>query len=260
MTDETTGSAIASVTDGGTSDWRSTIPEEIRSEKSLEHFKGVDDLARSYVNAQKMIGGRIPIPKEGDNDAWNEVWGKLGRPEAPDKYNIKLPEVKGGNLSPEMQQEFMKVAHGLGLNNKQVQEILNFEAQRINKDAEVFSNAMQESEMELKKEYGKAYDQKIASAQRAVRDIGDDDFVKLLDETGMGNHPAMVRFAAKIGDMLAEDAAIGVGSAFHAMTPGEAQQKINDLKGDPAFRTRYTTGDVSAKAEMEQLHKFAYPD
>lgn len=267
MTDVNTGNAPASgVVEGGVtgstggSDWRSAIPEEIRNEKSIEHFKGVDDLARSYINAQKMIGGRIPIPKEGDNDSWNEVWNKLGRPETPDKYNVKLPEVAGAALAPELQQEFMKLAHSLGLNNKQVQEVLNFEAQRIEKQSEVFGQAMQEAEMELKKEYGKAYDQKIASAQRAVKSLGDENFAKLMDETGLGNHPAMIKFAAKIGDMLTEDQAVATGSTFGAMTPGEANQRISDLRNDMSFVTRYTAGDAAAKAEMERLHKFAYPE
>mgnify|MGYP003672701571 CR=1 FL=1 len=37
-------------------DWRSEIPEEIRSHKSLETIQDIPSLAKSFVNAQSMIG------------------------------------------------------------------------------------------------------------------------------------------------------------------------------------------------------------
>ena len=37
-------------------DWRSSIPEEIRGHKSLDHINDVGALAKSYVHAQSMIG------------------------------------------------------------------------------------------------------------------------------------------------------------------------------------------------------------
>ena len=72
-------SADAEVTQSVAEDWRSTIPEEIRGHKSLEHIQDVGALAKSYVNAQSMIGAdKIAIPgKHATDDDWGEVYRRL---------------------------------------------------------------------------------------------------------------------------------------------------------------------------------------
>ena len=61
-----------------TTSWRAGLPDELRDSPSLEKFEasGVEGLARSYVNIERMIGGdKIVIPKQGDKDGWEKVWG-----------------------------------------------------------------------------------------------------------------------------------------------------------------------------------------
>ena len=64
---ETAGTVLetpAEVAQGGSgNDFLSTIPEELREHPSLSPIKDVENLARSYVNAQKLIGAdKIPLP------------------------------------------------------------------------------------------------------------------------------------------------------------------------------------------------------
>ena len=48
---------------GGTADWRIGVDETIRDNPSLTKFKDVNGLAKSYLEAQKLVGReKIPIP------------------------------------------------------------------------------------------------------------------------------------------------------------------------------------------------------
>ena len=89
-------SADAEVAQSVASDWRTSIPEEIRGHKSLEHIQDVGALAKSYVNAQSMIGAdKVAIPgKHATDEDWGEVYRRLGRPDTPDGYelNNEMPE------------------------------------------------------------------------------------------------------------------------------------------------------------------------
>jgi len=92
------------------------LPEDLRSDPSLQPFKDVPELAKSFVHAQRMIGmEKLPVPGPNATDEdWNVVYDKLGRPEAPDKYELPAPP-EGFELDPEMASAFRETAHKLGL-------------------------------------------------------------------------------------------------------------------------------------------------
>jgi hypothetical protein len=73
-----------------TSSWKDSISEEYRADPNIEKFTEIDALAKSYINATKMIGqDKVAIPNNNSTeDQWNEVYAKLGRPESPDKYSL----------------------------------------------------------------------------------------------------------------------------------------------------------------------------
>src|SRR3989304_4855337 len=59
-------------------------------------------------------------------------------------------------------------------------------------------------------------------------------------------------------DFIAGETAPDFGSGI--LTPEQAKRKIGLLGEDTDFVKRYTSGNVQAKLEMEQLSKWAYPD
>ena len=109
------------------SSWKDSISEEYRADPNIEKFTEIDALAKSYINATKMIGqDKIAIPNNNStDDQWSEVYTKLGRPESADKYAL---DVKSEivNLDEGAIKSFTENAHQLGLNNKQAQGILEF--------------------------------------------------------------------------------------------------------------------------------------
>ena len=73
--------------------WKETISEEYRNDPNIAKFTEIDALAKSYINATRMIGtDKVAIPnKNFTEDQWNEFYDKVGRPETPDKYNLYNP-------------------------------------------------------------------------------------------------------------------------------------------------------------------------
>ena len=56
--------------------FKDSIPEQYREEKSLENINSMDDLLKGYVHAQKLVGtNKIPVPnKHSTDEDWNEVF------------------------------------------------------------------------------------------------------------------------------------------------------------------------------------------
>ena len=72
------------------SSWKESISEVYRNDPSIEKFTEIDALAKSYINATKMIGqDKLVIPTNNSTEEhWDEVYTKLGRPESADKYSL----------------------------------------------------------------------------------------------------------------------------------------------------------------------------
>ncbi|MGE0736045.1 MAG: hypothetical protein AB7G15_17130 [Alphaproteobacteria bacterium] len=104
------------------SDWRAEIPRELQMEPSLARIKDVGGLAKSYVEAQRMIGAeKIPLPRDGDAASYEAFYRRLGRPESPDKYVFKVGNgAPAGEGDKSFQQAIAPVLHRAGLNQRQV--------------------------------------------------------------------------------------------------------------------------------------------
>lgn len=216
----------------------------------LERLLGADKAGRGLV-----------LPKdEADAEGWNNVYSKLGRPASADAYEIPVPEGDTG--------EFLKTAkewfHGLGLNNKQAQglaEKWNAHGQQMMEAEENQFLAAAERDIEsLQTDWGDQFNVRAEVAKRAMREAG------LTPEEGQQLERALgVAKAAKVfeffGKHFMEHEAKGMdgGSNKFGVTPVEAKSRIENLRGDPEFTRRYISGDADARAEMERLHKIAFP-
>jgi len=139
MTEEGTGAAAAITPEGegsqgtgnepvtftaeqwSTEQWRESVSSEWAEDASMADFKSLDDLAKSYVHAKKLIGSedRVRIPKEDDTDNWLKFYNKIGRPEEAAGYKFNIPEDAPPNYEKEQFQaaalEFRGKVHDLGL-------------------------------------------------------------------------------------------------------------------------------------------------
>jgi hypothetical protein len=239
------------------------LPDELRYEPSLQNFDSVDKLAKSYIHARKMIGadpdGMIQLPKEGDEDSWNQFYNKIGRPESPDQYDFEL----GDGEQADDVADFKNVAHQLGLTNDQAGAILGIYNQlaegEIAQEDEEFDQMNVEYLQEIQQEWGDDFNKNAELARRGFNSFASEGAVEVLRETGLANHPEILKTFARIGQAFSEDNVLpGTRGAIGAMSPVHAEETISSKMADPEFKKAYLDGThpnhAQAVQEMTRLH------
>jgi len=217
-----------------TTDWKASLSEEVRSDKSLENIKDIEGLAKSYVHAQKMVGSdKIPVPNKYATDKdWDAVYEKLGRPKSADGYKYDLPQDK--QVDEASLKEFSSQAHKLGLLPTQAQGMVKFYNEMTAKsiqDADSKALAAREtSTKELKQEWGQAFDQKINQAATLAKSVGATELfdTNLADGTKLGDHPVMIKAFAELAGKMGEDT-ITQASGPAYLTPNQIEKQIGEL-------------------------------
>jgi hypothetical protein len=199
--------------------WKDTISEEFRNDPNISKFTEIDALAKSYINATRMIGqDKVSVPNENStDDQWNEVYSKLGRPESADKYKLEV-QSETAPLDEGAIKQFAENAHQLGLNNKQAQGILEFyknsmegSVQQARIDTET---AQANAEQELRKEWGRSYEENIKKAGAVAKANINEDVLnmELKDGTRLGDHPSIIKGFANIANLMSEDKLVSTDS------------------------------------------------
>jgi len=199
--------------------WKEAISEDLRNDPNISKFTELEALAKSYVNATRMIGqDKVAVPNNNSTeDQWNEVYNKLGRPESPDKYKL---EVKSDvvPLDESAIKSFAENAHQLGLNNKQAQGILEFYKNSMEGSAQQnqvdMETAQAQAEQELRKEWGSNYESNIKKAGAVAKANMDANILdmQLKDGTRLGDHPAIIKGFANIANLMSEDKLVSTES------------------------------------------------
>jgi len=199
--------------------WKEAIPEDLRNDPNISKFTELEALAKSYVNATRMIGqDKVAVPNNNStDDQWNEVYDKLGRPESPDKYQL---EVKSDvvPLDESAVKSFAENAHQLGLNNKQAQGILEFYKNSMEGSAQQnqidMETAQANAEQELRKEWGGNYEANIKKAGAVAKANMDANILdmQLKDGTRLGDHPSIIKGFANIANLMSEDKLVSTES------------------------------------------------
>jgi len=190
--------------------WKEAIPEDLRNDPNISKFTELEALAKSYINATRMIGqDKVAVPNNNStDDQWNEVYNKLGRPESPDKYKL---EVKSDvvPLDDGAIKSFAENAHKLGLNN---------------------------TEAQLRKEWGRAFDDNIKRAGAVAKANMNPQILdmELKDGTRLGDHPEVIKGFANIANLLSEDKLVGTESENVSQGvdyQSEISKIVNDRSG-----------------------------
>lgn len=247
-------------------DWREALPPELRTEKSLSNVKDVSALAKGYVESQRFVGRSIRIPDDKmkpdeAQKAWNDVYTKLGRPDSPEQYAINVSDPLKPFLSEDRLTAVRPQFHALGLSQKQVQGVMDIYAKQVESDVTTTRQVAKETEAALREEWGGAFDRNLGLAARTVREMGGQDLLQYLDQTGLGNSPALVKTFARIGSLLAEEGYIA-GAVEGVDSPDDAKSRINEVMGDrkhPYWVAKHP-GHEDAIAEMARLHQLAFPE
>ncbi|MBI3564797.1 MAG: hypothetical protein HY079_06345, partial [Elusimicrobia bacterium] len=127
---------------------------------------------------------------------------------APEKYqDFKLPE--GMKLEAAAMDQFTALAKKMNLSQEAAQEGLDFYTKIVAQDREASIRSFDELKAswleESKKAFGSTFESDLAVASKAIERFGPPDLKKVLNESGLGNHPAILRWAHAVGKSISED-------------------------------------------------------
>lgn len=130
---------------------------------------------------------------------------------APEKYEFATPE--GVELDQVVLSEFEGVAKELNLPQDKAQKVIDKIAPKIaQRQAEQMAENFEKAktawaeQSKTDKEFGGSnFDESLGTAKKALEAFGSPELRKLLSDSGMGNHPEVIRAFYKVGKAISED-------------------------------------------------------
>lgn len=154
---------------------------------------------------------------EATTEASNEESGQ--KPDgAPEEYgDFTFPE--GAELDADVLTEFKGIAKELGLPQEKAQALIDLqakvEASRLAATQKAMAAQAQQwaDAVKADKEIGgDNYDKSVETAVKAIEKFGSPELRTYLNESGLGNHPELVKFCHRIGKALTEDTLVMGGT------------------------------------------------
>ena len=258
---EDTSESQPAATELTTPEW---VSEEYKEVVETKGWKTADDAIKSCVNLEKQVGGdKVLLPKEGEDLSEWEGWKQLGTPETSEGYEFKVPDGMQ-DYSPEMLEWFAKEAHAANLPVSIAQRLHDGWVQKATEtqaDHELQQERQREDwNAELKKEYGTAYDDRVGLARRAVRSFGSDELIKVLEQTGLGDHPELIKAFSRIGSELSSGQQFkdAEQSGQFGVTPDMAKEQIAKIRSNPALYDTSHSEHKVLNEKLTQLTEVAY--
>jgi len=186
-------------------------PVDATTEQSTEATTENEQQAESVQDQQ-----------DSDESSAESETSESEKPEgAPDKYefNSKVADAPD-ELDPEVLTAFGEVAKDLDLPQEAAQKVLDKVAPVIQaKQAKAVEQARADwaNESQSDEEFG---GEKLAAnleiAKTSLKEFGTDALKSLLSESGLGNHPEIIRFMYRAGKAISEDGYVGNSQGANA--------------------------------------------
>lgn len=233
-------------------DWRTALPEQVQQWDEVKNATDADAFYSNMGDMRSMIGRSLQIPstdagaeaqqaylqkvlektpdviKRPDAENMGEFYDSMGRPEGADKYTS--PEsTEALPINGDAVDQFREVAYAAGLTQAQFDAVTAGMSQNAMNQNNTASEARNGEMTGLKGEWGMAFDQNIAIANKIKNEhfphIGVD--VSQLDAATIKSLHSLGK--AMIGEganVTADDGADAV------MTPAEADHLANEIQSD----------------------------
>ncbi len=208
----------------------SLLPEDIRKDPSIAKYKNVNEVAKAYVEANKLIGGIKHAP------------GKAEEYKFTDLKDLH-PGVASG---VDGTRKFLAAQfHALDIDNeradKMQQAILQGLHNSMVKQEEARGIKAKEVESQLRNDWGAEYDKNKANVENIFKRLGVEDYGKEIS-----SDPVKLKAIHKLTSMLSEDS---VGKL------GEGTQSSVDIKTKEGALKALEEFNVEVKAKGKE-HPF----
>jgi hypothetical protein len=150
-------------------------------------------------------------PADGEKPADDQAAKPQG---APEKYEFKAPE-GAAPFDDQVINQFSEVARELNLPQDAAQKVLDKMGPAIQarqaEQIQTARNSWAESAKQDKEFGGEKLAENLATAKKALDAFGSPELRALLDASGLGNHPEMIRVLYRAGKAISEDRFVGTG-------------------------------------------------
>ena len=167
-----------------------------------------------YGEGQQATEGQDQQPQDGadagktDGDQGDDKGKTEG---APEKYEFKAQD--GQEFDAGVLDAFTEVAKELNLSQEAAQKVLDKVAPviqaRQTEQVEAIRNEWTEQSKADKEFGGEKLSENLSIAKKALDNFGSPELRALLNESGLGNHPEVIRFMFKAGKAISEDTFVG---------------------------------------------------
>lgn len=244
-------------------EWVGTLPDDLKADPTLVKYQNVEALARGHLETKKLASSKLTVPgAEATPEDWGKVWDAVGRPENPDKYDLKLVELpvdapeEARTALAETTKPFRELAYKIGLTGAQATALSEY---RLEENNAYHAKGAAEIAA-LKGELGADYAPKLDRGQKAFAQLfGDDaEAVQLLQELDQKVGSArLVKMAMRLGDVMGEHQLIDTDTVEGFGEVADAQGKLTELQGDKTWRQKLNDGDVKVVAQRKRLLELA---
>lgn len=128
------------------------------------------------------------------------------QPTAEPDYQFEMPE--GIELDKSGVDEFTTIAKELKLPADAAKKLVDLEVKRVQAQQQAHSALVESWAEQVKADKdlgGEKLQENLAVARKAIDAFGSPELKELLNSTGLGNHPEVVKLAFKIGKAISED-------------------------------------------------------
>lgn len=253
--------AAAAASGGGAASNEPWYPPEHKDYVANKGWKTPADVLTSTINLEKLIGadqaGRtIVLPKDANDVEGNKAFrAKLGVPDAPEAYELPVPEGTGGDFAKTASAWF----HEAGIPKAAAQKITenwNKHFGEVVKQQQAAEQAQLTQQMDaLKGSWGEQFNANTELAKRSAKQFAT---VAKLDEANVASILDAVEKSASIRQLFA---AIGKSVGEHGFAAGDAggggfgAQKGAVKKQIDELMDRRVKGQVGEKEYLSEIER-----
>jgi hypothetical protein len=139
-------------------------------------------------------------------DATSAPDPKPADPVVPESYELKMPD--GVELDQAATTEFTAIAKELKLDQAAAQKLADIGAKMAQRQADAHAQLVETWTEQVKTDKeigGDKLAENLGVARKAIDTFGSPELKALLNSTGLGNHPEVVKLAFKVGKAISED-------------------------------------------------------
>jgi|LSQX01.3.fsa_nt_gb hypothetical protein len=239
--------------------YRDFLPEDAATSAPMAPIKDLQSLAKSYLNAQELIGKKgIIKPQDNDpDDKWDNYFRELGRPDSVDGYEYDKVE---GFDNEEFVKGFSEAAHTAGLTNKQAKTALRFIQDRYVNEVTKYNNdyktKMEKDWADVQREFGDKFEINQKKVNALIAKFGDADLQAHIRSSGIGRDAKLFKFLSGLADNFNEDMIGDIDGSSNVYTPREAMSKANDImtnKNNSLYEAYYSAEHPRHKEAMDEV-------